>query len=187
MQSPLSSNILPIARQGGFTLLEIMVVVALIALMSVSILLTIPSDGSSNAHLAQKKKLATILRNLSQTAILEQRWYGLHFKDKSYQAVYFSNKQWVAKPESNPIAIAKDVAFELTIDNQQVSTQSNADNTAQSSLITDSTLIDSTAVKPENYLPQITISPTGLFNQFELRFGDEQLEESVLSDPYAQI
>jgi general secretion pathway protein H len=173
-------------KQQGFTLLEIMVVVGLIALLAVSIVLTVPSGKGNNLQLEQKNKLAIVLRHLSQKAMLEQRWYGLHFQGRSYRPVYFNNKKWTVQTASSQQEIDSDITFELLIDNQFVSTDDHENNASVDVLTAEEDFVNTNSLVQEHVLPQIKISPTGLFNHFELRFGETQDEETVLKDPYAK-
>ncbi|EPJ55683.1 MAG: hypothetical protein OFPI_02930 [Osedax symbiont Rs2] len=156
--------------QRGFTLLEIMVVIALVALVSTSVLLTLANATPDKQRIgAQKAQFAAILRKLSQRAIIEQRWYGLYFIDQSYQGLRYSANQWIALPQSPPSTLPKGMPLSLLVDKRSVKIE-RRENSEDSPLS-----------------PQIRISPTGLFNDFELRFGDGDKPAFVLTDPYASL
>ena len=156
--------------QRGFTLLEIMVVIALVALVSTSVMLTLPDARSDNQRIgAQKAQFAALLRKLSQRAIVEQRWYGLYFIDNSYQALRYSTNNWIVVPQSLSSSLPEGMRLSLLIDKLPVKIEPS--EKSKDSLLN----------------PQIRISPTGLFNDFELRFGDADEPSLILTDPYASI
>ena len=74
-------------------------------------------------HELEKSKFASILRTLSQKALVEQRWYGLYFFDRSYQPVIYKNKKWLLEPETQAKQLADNSYFQLIINDKAVSTQ----------------------------------------------------------------
>jgi len=156
--------------QRGFTLLELMVVIALVALVSTSIMLTLPEATPDKQRFgSQKAQFAAVLRELSQRAIVEQRWYGLYFAGNTYQALRYSADAWNALPQSQSKSLPEGISMSLLIDKLIVKIEDREKN--KNSLLS----------------PQIRISPTGLFNDFELRFGDGDEPALILTDPYASI
>lgn len=158
-------------QQTGFTLLEIMVVITIVALMSTAVIVTTADQKITAGQLkSQQAQLASLLRALAQNAQLKQQWSGLYFEDNRYQPMIFSQRQWQLMPNSTAQQIPEPLPFLLLINNQITGTQAAQDSAKKS-------------VKT----PQILISPAGIFNNFEIRFGDEQQPEAILSDPYANI
>jgi prepilin-type N-terminal cleavage/methylation domain-containing protein len=158
---------------SGFTLLEIMVVIALIAFISTTIILTIPSkDSIANSNTSQSLQLATTLKRLSQKAVLEQRWHGLYLTQTSYQAVVFKKDKWVIAPNSTSKKTLGGNTLTLLIDNQLQAL------TAQQ---------QTTSTSDHSYKAHIRIAPSGLFSRFEIHFSDADGKNIVLSDPYAVI
>jgi len=156
--------------QSGFTLLEIMVVITIVALMASSVLLTVGNNtADSSAYRTQKAQLAAKLRALAQSAQLQQQWRGLYFENNSYQPMLFSTGKWQNIPDTKAVNISSEQSYLLLIDNEIVDTR-NLEKEAHSSVNS----------------PQILVSPAGLFNRFEVRFGDDQSSDEVLRDPYAE-
>ncbi|MCJ8341003.1 MAG: type II secretion system GspH family protein [Pseudomonadales bacterium] len=157
-------------EQRGFTLLEIMVVITLVALISTSVMLTLPDTTPDKQRFGtQKAQFAAILRTLSQRAIVEQRWYGLYFIGDTYQALRYSADQWIAASQSEPRSLPEGMPFSLMINQLSVK------------------ILPQQPRKNSPLSPQIRISPSGLFNDFELRFGDADAAELILTDPYASL
>jgi general secretion pathway protein H len=174
-------------RQLGFTLLEIMVVMALVAFATTTIVLTIPNTQQLSSDKNQKEVFARLLRGLAQTAIQDQQWYGVYFTKSTYQAVTFNNKQWLAVQKIPAHEFEGANAFSLLIDDKDVvlkdTTLIELDHIAAQS-----TEIEGTETKEHTVnafgFPHIQVSPTGLVSSFELRLVTEQ-EIVVLKDPYA--
>lgn len=150
-------------RSSGFTLLELMVVVALIALVTATVSLTLFQDKTNtDLGVEQQLKFASLLRRLNQKAVIEQRWYGLHFYEQQYDVVQYRESRWQKLEGSEDNVIPDSILFTLLIDNLIVDTREK--------------------VK----VPQVQISPVGLFNYFEMRFQQSNQPIAVLLDPYDQ-
>jgi len=156
--------------QSGFTLLEIMVVITIVALMATTVLLTVADNTpDASVYRTQKAQLAAKLRALAQSSQLQQQWRGLYFEDNSYQPMLYSTGKWQNIPESKAVELGPEQSYLLLIDNEIVDTR-NLEKERHSSV----------------NRPQILVSPAGLFNHFEVRFGDDQSSDEVLRDPYAE-
>jgi len=163
-------GVIRINAQSGFTLLEIMVVITIIALMATTVLLTVGDNvPDASPYRTQKAQLSAKLRALAQSAQLQQQWRGLYFEDNSYQPMLFSSGKWQKIPDAEAVEISSKQSYLLLIDNEIVDTR-NLEQEAQ----------------PSVNSPQILVSPAGLFNHFEVRFGDDQSSDEVLRDPYAE-
>jgi len=158
-------------RESGFTLLEIMVVITIVALMASAVVLTIPDSKSAvSQYHTPKAQLAALLRSLAQRAQLKQQWHGLYFVDNSYQAMIFSTREWLFIADKKPVELTPEQSYSLLIDNKIIDTRSFTKD-----------------YQTINKSPQILISPAGIYNHFELRFGDDQSTQANLSDPYASL
>jgi hypothetical protein len=125
----------------------------------------------ANNNISQSQQLATILKTLSQKALIEQRWHGLYLTQTSYQAVVFKEDKWVLAPNSISKKTIDDNALTLMIDKQlQALTTHEQESTADN-----------------NYKAHIRIAPNGLFCNFEVHFSNTDGKNLVLSDPYAAI
>ena len=159
-------------QQRGFTLLEIMVVISLIALVSSAVLLTLPNKneiGKTNPN--QAAQFSAVLRTLSLKAMLSQNWYGLHFSSGNYQPVVYQEQKWQLVESINAPKKQPENSLTLLVDNQVVDIQSSQYQSNQEN---------------NTILPQIIIAPNGLFNNFELRLIDGS-QEIILKDPYASL
>lgn len=74
------------SKQQGFTLLEIMVVVALMGLIAVVTIMTMPSDNRNNL-ISQTETLAEAIKLAADRALLEGTMMGIIINTDSWQVV----------------------------------------------------------------------------------------------------
>ncbi len=160
-------------RQQGFTLIELMVVITLIAMISTSIVLTLPDKKTALAPANQAARVTATLRALSLKANLTQQWHGLFFSQSQFQPVVFIDKQWqlIESEQTEPLTLNND--FTLKVNNRAVDVFSINTQPSENSQ------------KPQ-ITPQILVAPSGLFNNFEMRFIVDQ-QEIIVDDPYASL
>jgi general secretion pathway protein H len=87
------------SRQPGFTLLEVMLVVLLIGLASLTVVMTFPNTLSSENNARwQAQRFTTLLKLAEDEALISGNELGLVIKKNSYQfAVYdYSKQRWLA-------------------------------------------------------------------------------------------
>lgn len=73
-------------RQGGFTLVEVMVVVLIVSVMVGSVLFSVDLTGSQKLRTAVSD-VQLLMRGLSNEAILEGRHYGLRWERRAQRFV----------------------------------------------------------------------------------------------------
>jgi len=97
-------------RQRGFTLLEIMVVVVIVALLSAISVLALRQAGD-RPHMAEAGRVQAWMQQLADRALLEGVAYGIQLEaapggGSSLQALVFYRYQWypLAEPEALQLA-----------------------------------------------------------------------------------
>lgn len=80
----------------GFTLMEILVVLAIIAIVTAGVLLSLNLGGGDSALKTTGRRLASLLRYTRSQAQLQTRNYGILFDPRGYQFLVFSEQrnQW---------------------------------------------------------------------------------------------
>lgn len=147
--------------QQGFTLLEIMIVVALIGLLSsvVALNLTPKPDTRPDRFLRQ---IQLQMQSLTTQSMVQQRWYGVLFSENQYQLVRQIGTQW--KRVGNNTEARTDLPnnFEAEKEGQPINLNQVATQ------------------------PQILFSPDGNHSSFQLKILSTDQTYS-LTDPYADI
>ena len=79
------------ARQNGFTLFEIVVVIVILGIMATAAALYLKRDPAAGVR-EQAQRLAALLQNLRQEAILEGTIYAVQFGTDNYQFLRLNEK-----------------------------------------------------------------------------------------------
>lgn len=89
-------------RQGGFTLLELLLVVIIIAVISGLAVLSL-GDRSEHGLQLEAEKLKAVLESLSEEAVFQQKPYGLQIVAHGYRSLVwnYSNGEWVISSDSD--------------------------------------------------------------------------------------
>jgi general secretion pathway protein H len=84
-------------RQQGFTLLELMLVFLLMAMVSVGVMMTLPSSSNSQDGVQwQAQRFSALVQFAEDEALISGLQLGLVFTEKSYQFVFYDyeSKHW---------------------------------------------------------------------------------------------
>jgi len=102
----------------GFTILEILVVVAIISVIASTILLNTDFHRPQNELKKHAGDLAKTLQLLMQEAILEDRNFALSIEPKSYRVLEYDGQDWVLSKDKFLLKLQRkyDYSDELTID-----------------------------------------------------------------------
>lgn len=86
------------AKQHGFTLLEIMLVLLLIGMVSVGVVMTLPNSLDSEQDVRwQAQRFRTLLQLAEDEALISGLELGLVFEENSYQFAFYDyqTKKWL--------------------------------------------------------------------------------------------
>jgi general secretion pathway protein H len=147
-------------RARGFTMIELLVVVALIGLVSTAVLLTMrPNERPLTANdltLELREQLIT----LSQRAIGGQSWMGVSFTHQAYQLWGYQESKWQRIATDQDFTIPSEFTVRIEQDGAEVNLPDDP---------------------PDQ--PLILIAPDGRISAFQLEIDDGG-EIITLKDPY---
>jgi type II secretion system protein H len=83
------------AREGGFTLVEVLMVVFIVGLSAGLIVLTLPQRDS--ASLVEAKAFASNLKEVQDIAILSGQPTGIRLSERGYSVVAWRRDAWTAQ------------------------------------------------------------------------------------------
>ncbi len=139
------------AKKHGFTLLEILLVVVIVAVMSVVGANVINSQSVERTILNQAKAFEQNLIFLCEKAVLDNQALGIEFSQLGYNVFGYQQQTWqMLEPDELPV-MAESVSMALLLGG----------------------LEQSLPAEPEG-LPQIVCQPDGSFNAFEIRLAAKE-------------
>lgn len=110
-------------KQQGFTLLEIMVVVVIIAVVSgISVLALVQAD--QRRYNAEADRLLVWLQTLSEMAVLEGTAYGLLQVEGALQSVVYFNNEWYRSSSPDVFNLLGNARLDLREEGARIQFQS---------------------------------------------------------------
>ncbi|GAP74384.1 MULTISPECIES: type II secretion system minor pseudopilin GspH [Pseudoalteromonas] len=172
-----------VARHRGFSLIEILVVLAIIAFTANLVVYSI--DDSHEDELEQHAlALQTSINYASEYAILNQRQLGLYVADNGYEFLTYAEQEWRPLEDAEGVLKGKqfEPPFELTLNQEDLPW-------AQDSLLNAVDWQQLLGVDEEDFLelekmkiPQVMILSSGEVSPFELALAVDSREEELM--PY---
>lgn len=112
-------------REGGFTLLEILVVVLIIGVMTAGIVLSLNFAGRDTALKTESKRLLALMHYAREQAELQTRDYGIIFDQHGYEFVVFSVRRgdWRQVFEDDALrerTLPRGLDFQLVVDARRI-------------------------------------------------------------------
>jgi general secretion pathway protein H len=153
---------------GGFTLVEILVVVVIIGVLAAALLLSVSLTGKDQELEKESTRLVDLVKYAREQAELQTREYGIMFQDDSYQfLVYDTHRaQWREVFEDDALGERKlpdGLDVKLTVDARPVvlkRPKDAADKTPQVMLFSNGELSTFQVVlERDNGVRQVSIAP----------------------------
>jgi len=155
-------------RAAGFTLVEVMIVLVIIALMAGLVVVTV-GDTPQRRLRREAGDLAALLNVASDEAVLRGVELGLIIDDHGYRFVYFDpeKKKWLGLPDKalrgHAFQVPYDVSFSLDGEHLDAKTQERIKKLSERS-------------EDENQRPMLLLLSSGEFLPFTLtlRYADSE-------------
>jgi general secretion pathway protein H len=161
----------------GFTLIEILVVVVIIATV-VSIAMLSIGVGGDDAELdKERRRLASLIETMQDEAVLQGREFGIEIMTSSYRFVEFDplTRQWSEVPGDDLYRLRRlpeGLEFELFIDDRRIGLNVDPDR------LDDPDKPKSRSVDP--YVPHLFVFASGESTVFEVHIVRPQTDRRLI-------
>ncbi|THB68214.1 MAG: type II secretion system protein GspH [Gammaproteobacteria bacterium] len=164
----------PVSHRG-FTLIEIMVVVVIIAIMAGASTMMVTGRGRSAKFEKEARRLALVLDQLSQEAIFKYMQIGVVFEEDGYSFMVLDEESGQWQPYSGsekmfkPQTLKDDIKLELNIDGAETGIMSSS--TIKELTIIDEEELNKVDIETEEekkILPQVFMFSSGEMSDFEV-------------------
>lgn len=164
------------SQSRGFTLIEILVVVVIIATIVSITLLSVNVAGEDSALDTERRRLASLIETMQDEALLQGREFGIEIMTSSYRFVEFDplTRQWSEVPGDDLYRLRKlpdGLEFELFIDDRRVDLK---DDPGQ---LDDPDRPRAAGSNP--YLPHLFVFASGESTVFELHILRRELDRRL--------
>ena len=160
---------LPFRKAHGFTLIEILVVVIIIATISGIALLSMNLIGDDRELDSERKRLATLIDLAQDEAMMQGREFGLEIMTSTYRFVEFDpfTSQWteiVGDEIFRTRQLPEDMEFELYIEDKRVVLENDPHEFEEADE-------ERRSVQTETYAPHLFLFSSGESTAFEIRLN----------------
>ena len=163
-------------RSGGFTLIEILVVIVIIGIVMSIAMLSITLAGGDSQLRDEAQRIISLVEVARDESLLQGREYGLEFMQDSYRFVEFDplTRQWSEIIGDDTLRLRKipeELELELYIEDRRVILKSDPANMS-------SEKEDRRGI--ERYAPHVLIYSSGDMSPFEVHFV-RRIDDGVIA------
>ena len=154
-------------RQRGFTLIEIMVVVIIVATIASITLLSVGLVGDDDELETEMRRLAALIETAQDDALMQGREFGVELMTSSYRFVEFDplTRTWLEVPGDELYrlrSLPEGVEFELYIDDKRIRLEEDPKELEDPEETT-----RASGAKP--YIPHLFVFASGESTVYEIR------------------
>jgi general secretion pathway protein H len=164
-------------RDKGFTLIEILVVVAIVAIVTAVATLSLSLVGEDRDSRTEARRLASLLEVALDESILQGREFGIELMTGGYRFVEYDPQTltWVELPFDEtlrPRDLPEGVTMELFVEDQRVVLEEQAAELDDPD--------EDEADDDRNFAPHVLVFSSGDVTPFEVHLSRSQMEDSVV-------
>ncbi len=165
-------------RDTGFTLIEILVVVTIIAIVTSVAMLSLSLVGDDRDSQTEARRLASLLEVALDESVMQGREFGIELMSGGYRFVEYDpqSSQWAEIPYDEtlrPRNLPEGVTMELYMEDQRVVlSEEPAEIKTQDE--------DSMVRETEQYAPHVFVFSSGDVTPFEIHLSRTQMEDPVV-------
>ncbi|MCK4834310.1 MAG: type II secretion system minor pseudopilin GspH [Gammaproteobacteria bacterium] len=177
-----SKNVISYAgREKGFTLLELLVVVVIVAILFTYTTLAIRSDSAEDTIKKEAHRMERLVQLALEEAILRGEEYGIEVHLDGYRFLRFTENQWLPLSGDKILrarALPIEMELEMRLEETEIIIDMTADTMSEQELDLDADNDDETKdskkAKPQIYL----LSSGEITPEFDIRFSVLGVETS---------
>ena len=165
--------------EHGFTLLELMIVIVIVAILFSFATLTIRSSSPEDLIKEEARRLDRLIQLVLEEAVLKNTEYGLEFKSNSYRFLNYNEGNWQAIGGDKLLRereLPDEMEIELAIEQTDIIIGDTTEVTDEDSDNTD----DDKKAKPQVFL----LSSEEISPEFSARFSLRGVETSYIVTGY---
>lgn len=170
-------------NQQGFTLLEIMLVLLLMGMISVSVVMTLPNHSSTDENIHwQAQRFNTLLQFAQDEALMSGLELAIEFKENSYQFAFYDqdSKKWLAAQTQQLqtlVELPSVISFEYEL---LGSVWDEIETDDQDDFVDESYLVDIEGDdKIKSLTPQVYIMSSGEITPFSVTFSMNEEQSKI--------
>lgn len=160
-------------RERGFTLIEILVVLVIVAIITGAAILSLNILGGAPPAKHAAEQLSALAELASQQAVMEGQQYGLLVEQHSYQFFIYDGAQWQPLQDStlfHPRTLGKDVNLDLQLEGTKIKLAVTPDSSDNASADDQSKTGDNASSSQPR--PQIALLSSGEVTPFKISVSD---------------
>lgn len=170
------------SRQHGFTLLELLVVVVIVAILFTYTTLAIRSDSPADLIKKEALRLERLVQLALEEAILRGEEYAIEIHLNGYRFLHFTENRWTP-PSGDKILTARelpmDMEIEMSLEDTEIVIKPAQDKNTGQDFSPGNDSEDETPDDKNKAEPQIFLLSSGeITPEFEIRFYILGLEDS---------